>query len=92
MSLTLTQHEQINDLFYACLRRPDLDAVMSHPLASADYLRTVYYGPEWKLLDACVEAIGYEAANAFSSAIDCAASILTDCHLGKVEVLDMEAV
>lgn len=83
--------EQIDGLFNHCRHRPELEAVSSHPLASADYIRSVYFRPEWELLDACIEAIGYDAANDFPSAIDCAASILTDCLIGKVEVVDMEA-
>lgn len=90
-TITLQQFEQIDGLFNACLYRPDLERVMAHPLASAEYLREVYHRPEWKLFDACVEVIGLDAAQAFPSAIDCAAAILTDCLTGKVEVLDMEA-
>lgn len=88
MSFTLQQFEQIDGLFQACLNRPALEAVMAHPLASQDYMRTVYFRPEWELLDACIEAIGYEAANAFANTIECAASILTDALTGKVEVID----
>ena len=89
MQITLQQFEQIDGLFQACLNRPSLEAVMAHPLASQDYLRTVYFRPEWELLDACIEAIGYDAANAFPSTIDCAAFILTDALTGKVEVIDV---
>lgn len=91
MQITLSQFEAIDTLFNACRYRPDLEAVMAHPLASRDYITNVYFRPEWKLDDACVEAIGLEAAHAFPSAIDCAASILTDAMLGKIEVLDVEA-
>jgi len=90
MTITLQQFEQIDGLFQACLNRPALEAVMAHPLASQDYLRAVYCRPEWELLDACIEAIGYEAANAFASTIECAATILTDALTGKVEVIDMQ--
>lgn len=89
MQITLQQFEQIDNLFQACLNRPTLDVVMANPLASQDYLRTVYFRPEWELLDACIDAIGYKAANAFASTIECAASILTDALLGKVEVIDV---
>lgn len=91
MQITLRQFEQIDGLFQACLNRPALEAVMAHPLASQDYLRTVYFRPEWELLDACIEAIGYDASNAFASTIDCAASIVTAGLLGTIEVLDEEA-
>ncbi len=90
-SITLRQFEQIDGLFNACLRRPEIEAVMAHPNASRDYLRNVYFRPEWELTDACVDAIGLEAFEAYASAIDCAAHILTDCLLGKVEVLDEAA-
>jgi len=89
VQITLQQFETIDSLFRACLNRPAIEAVVAHPLASQDYLRTVYFRPEWELLDACIEAIGYEAANTFASAIDCAASILTDALTGKVEVIDV---
>lgn len=89
MQITLQQFEQIDNLFQACLNRPTLDAVMANPLASQNYLRTVYFRPEWELLDTCIEAIGYEAANAFASTVECAASILTDALLGKVKVIDV---
>lgn len=88
-TITLTQFETIDGLFNACLHRPALEAVMRHPLASADYMRSVYFRPEWELLDACIDAIGYDAANAFPCTIDAAASILTDCLIGKIDVVDM---
>jgi hypothetical protein len=89
--ITLTQFEQIDGLFNACLRRPEIEAVMAHPLASRDYVQNVYFRPEWQLMDACVGVLGVEATNNFASAVDCAAHLLTDCLLGKVEVVDVEA-
>jgi hypothetical protein len=88
MTITLQQFETIDSLFKACLHRPNLEAVLAHPLASQDYLRTVYFRPEWELFDACVEAIGYMDAHNFPSAIDCAAFILTGALTGKIEVID----
>lgn len=90
MSITLHQFQTIDGLFNACRYRPSLESVMAHPLASRDYIRNVYFLPEWKLLDACIEAIGYDAANAFPSTIDCAAAILTDAMLGKLDVIDAQ--
>lgn len=90
MQITLHQFETIDALFNACRYRPELEAVMAHPLASRDYVTSVYFTPEWKLLDACIDAIGYDAANAFPSTIDCAASILTDALLGKLDVVDAQ--
>lgn len=90
-SITLCQFEQIDDLFRACLRRPEIEAVIAHPLASGEYIRTVYYRPEWALFDACVDALGYEAASAFSSATACAAALLTECLTGVRDVTDTNA-
>lgn len=90
-SITLQQFEAIQGLFNACRYRPELEAVMAHPLASADYIRNVYFRPEWQLLDACIDAIGYDAADAFPSTIECAANILTDCYIGKTDVVDVLA-
>lgn len=89
--ITLAQFERIDGLFNDCLRRPQIEDVMAHPLASRDYVRTVFFVPEWKLFDACVEAIGYAAASAYASATECAADLLTACLLGRVETLDVEA-
>lgn len=91
MQITLCQFEQIDGLFNHCLRRPALERVMAHPLASREYVNEVYFRPEWKLLDACVEAVGLDYANSFPSAIDAAATILTDCLTGNLEVVDVEA-
>lgn len=90
-TITLQQFEQINELFMACLNRPALEQIAAHPFASKDYMRTVYFRPEWELMDACIEAIGYDAANAFPDAIGCAASVLTDALLCKIDVVDTEA-
>lgn len=89
MEITLNQFETIDGLFNACLNRPSLDAVMAHPLDSADYMRTVYFRPEWQLLDACIDAVGVTVVDGFSSTIDCAAHILTEAMLGRCDVLDM---
>lgn len=91
MQIALRQFEQIDGLFQSCLRRPDLEQVMTHPYATADYIRTVYFRPEWMLFDACVEAIGLDAANEFPCAVDCAADILTKALLCRIEVVDTEA-
>lgn len=85
-SITLQQFETIDGLFNAFLRRPDLDDDLMQ--LGGDYVREVYFLPEWKLFDACIDAIGYDAANAFPSTIDCAANILTDCYIGMCDVVD----
>lgn len=87
-AITLQQFESIDGLFRACLNRPALEQCMKYGRKTATRM---YFTPEWKLFDACVDAIGYSAANEFSCAVDCAASILTDAMLGKVEVRDLEA-
>lgn len=76
-NITLQQFEQIDGLFNHCLRRPAIERVMAHPLASRDYVRNVYFRPEWELEDACVDAMGLEYVQGFASAIDAAAEILT---------------
>jgi len=84
--ITLHQFETIDGLFRHCLHaRPSLEQCLKYDRATATRM---YFTPEWKLLDACIEAIGYDAANAFPSTIDCAASILTDAMLGKLNVVD----
>lgn len=88
MQITLRQFEQINELFNACLRRPDLEQVMAHPNATADYVRTVYFRPEWALFDACVNAIGFEAADEFAGAVECAAYIVSYAEVVDAEALD----
>lgn len=86
MAYTLAQFEQIDGLFNACLRRPDLEQVMAHPLASRDYVRAVYFRPEWQLTDALIELLGIDRVNEFASAIDCAAEFLTRCLLSATLV------
>lgn len=91
MQITLAQFEKIDGLFRTCLARPNIEQIVAHPLASREYLRATYFRPEWELLDLCIEAIGYDAAMSFGSATHCAASLLTDCLVGKYDVLDVEA-
>ena len=90
-AITLEQFEQIDGLFNACLHRPELEQIIAHPYATGEYLRRVYFRPEWELMDACVDAIGLTASQDFASAIDCAAHILTDCLTGKMETIDRRA-
>jgi hypothetical protein len=90
-SITLAQFEVMDGLFNDCLRRPQIEDVMAHPYATRDYLRTVFFLPEWKLFDACVEAIGHSAASAYASATECASDLLAACLTGRVETLDVEA-
>jgi hypothetical protein len=82
MPFTLTQFEQIEGLFTQLTRMGDFEACAD----PRGYIRISN-----RLFDACVDAIGYAAADAFASAEECAANILTDCWTGKVEVVDVEA-
>lgn len=88
MKITLCQFEQINDLFNACLRRPALEDIIQHPLASRSYITETYYRPEWKLLDACVEATSLDYVNGHPCAVDAAAAILTGCLTCSIEIID----
>jgi len=92
MQITLCQFEQINELFNACRHRIPLERLIQSPLSTRDYITEVYFRPEWKLLDACVDAMGLNYADGFASAIDCAAAILTGCMLCTIDIVDeMEA-
>lgn len=86
--ITLAQFEQIDGLFYACLRRPDIEQVMAHPLASRDYVRNVYFRPEWELEAACVDVMGLEFVQGHASAVDAAAEILTRALTSSTFVLE----
>lgn len=88
MQITLSQFETIDGLFRSCLARPALESVVDHPYATADYIRTIHFRPEWMLTDALVDAIGLDAVQAAPSAVQCAAELLTDCLLCKVDVVD----
>ena len=88
MQITLAAFERIESLFNACLKRPALDKVMQHPMASRSYITDVYFRPEWKLLDACVEATSLDYTDGFASAVDAAAAILTGALIGTVEIVD----
>ena len=88
MQITLRQFEQINGLFNACLHRIPVERLIQSPLASRDYITEVYFRPEWKLLDACVDAMGLDYSDSFGSAIDCAAAILTGCMVCTIEIVD----
>jgi hypothetical protein len=92
MQITLSQFEQIDGLFNACLRRPALEQVMGHPLASRDYVNSVYFRPEWQLEDALVDTCGLTFVQDQPSVVDCAAHILTAGLLGTIEVVDAEAL
>lgn len=88
MQITLAQFEQINELFNACRHRIPLERLIQSPHSSRAHITEVYFRPEWKLLDACVEAMGLDYADGFAGAIDCAAAILTGCMLCTIDIVD----
>jgi len=78
MQITLHQFEQIDGLFSACLNRPALEQCVKHGREAANRM---YFRPEWMLEDACVAAMGLEFVQAFPSAVDAAADVLTKAML-----------
>ena len=82
-SITLTAFETIEGLFGQITRMGAFETCAD----PRGYIRT-----STRLFDVCVDAIGYAAADAFASSVECAANLLTDCYIGKIEVLDMEGV
>lgn len=82
MAITLSQFETVEGLFSQLTRMGDFEGCAD----PRGYIRISN-----RLFDACVDAIGFAAADAFVSAEECAANILTDCWIGKVDVVDLEA-
>lgn len=78
-TITLQQFEQIDGLFSQLARMGDFEACAD----PRGYIQTSN-----RLFDACVDAIGFRAAEQFVSAEECAATILTDCLTGKVAIVD----
>lgn len=87
-AITLTQFEQIDSLLSACLRRPDLEALI--PLGR-EATTEQYFRPEWRLEDALVAVFGLEFVNDYASAVECAAKVVADALLCQIDVLDEEA-
>ncbi len=50
-----------------------------------------YIAAENRLHDLCIDALGFGHANAFASALDCAADVVARALLGQVEVIDENA-
>ena len=76
-TITLAQFEQIDGLLNECLRRPRLEDI-----APAD-LRKAYFLPEWKLLDALIDAFGVAASDEHPSTIDWACEVVTSALLSS---------
>ena len=86
--ITLHQFEQIDGLRSSILRMGDIEALIAtgNGMAVRDYIRATN-----RLLDACIDAIGYEAASEFPSAEACAADIVTRSLMSASFVVDMAA-
>lgn len=81
--LTLQQFEQIDGLLSALRFRPSLEALIAQSARRAE-VTDCYFRPEWRLLDACVEAIGLEAALGYPSTEECASAIVLGALLTDV--------
>ena len=80
MQITLTQFEAIDGHMAALLRAGPFETCAD----PRGYIRTSNV-----LLDACVDAIGYEATNAYADALECAADITTKALLDPSFVVDV---
>ena len=79
MQVTLPQFEMIDSLMAQLLRMGEFETC-ADPRA---YIRTSN-----RLFDACVDAVGYDYANDFASALECAADLVARALLGTIAVLD----
>ncbi|KKW92656.1 hypothetical protein [Sphingobium chungbukense] len=70
MSITLQQFEKIDGLYASILRMGNFETC-ADPRG--------YIQASNRLLDACIDAVGYDAACEFPSAEECAAAIVTRC-------------
>lgn len=71
MAITLSQFEQIDGLLTAFRNRGPLRHTAMTRAQVSDWMRH-----EWRLMDACVEAMGLDYVNSFDSIEDCAAEIV----------------
>lgn len=83
MAITLQQFEQIDGLYASILRMGDFETC-ADPRA--------WISASNRLLDACIDAVGFEKAmNGYASAEECAADITTRALLSADFVVDEEA-
>ena len=82
MSITLAQFEKIDGLQSQLLRMGDF-------MTCADPVG--YISLSNRLYDACIDAIGFDAANKFASAEECAAGLVTRSLMSADFVQDMAA-
>lgn len=81
MQITLHQFEQIDSLMGGLLRMGPFEACVD----PRGYIRTSN-----RLLDACIDAVGFIYVDDFADALDCAAEIVTRALLGTIEIMDEE--
>lgn len=79
MQITLHQFETIDTLMSQQLRAGAFETCAD----PRGYIRTSN-----RLLDACIDALGFEFADRFASAEDCAAAIVTTALLSSTFVRD----
>jgi hypothetical protein len=79
MQITLADFERIDSLMGELLRSGDFEACAD----PRGYIRTSN-----RLLDACIDAVGYAEANSYADALECAANIVARALLGTIEVVD----
>jgi hypothetical protein len=79
MQITLADFERIDSLMSELLRAGDFETCAD----PRGYIRTSN-----RLLDACIDAVGYAEANSYADALECAADIVVRALLGAIEVVD----
>lgn len=82
-TITLSQFERIDGLMSSLLRMGEFETC-ADPRG--------YIATSNRLFDACVDAFGFAASDAYASALDWAAEIVAKALIGTLEVLDVEAV
>ncbi|MES2904915.1 MAG: hypothetical protein V4696_12075, partial [Pseudomonadota bacterium] len=83
MQITLSQFERIDGLMSSLLRMGEFETC-ADPRG--------YIATSNRLFDACVDAFGFAASDAYASALDWAAEIVAKALIGTLDVLDVEAV
>lgn len=81
MSITLRQFEKIDGLMSELLRMGEFETCAD----PRGYIRTSN-----RLLDACIDALGFAYVDDFADALECAAHVVAAGLLGTIEVLDEE--
>lgn len=88
MQITLTQFERLdrlrNDARHDANRRSHIHGQPIRPLLNEAQHQS-------RLYDALIEVLGYEAATDIPCLEEYADNLITDCLIGRVDVLDVEA-